>query len=116
MVTIVNYRKYAYYTLAGALVLSACQSEQEKQLMGKWRATQLVECAEVKSVDMRNVYLEFNPDGQYTFNSTFNTAEKGQFKLRRDYLFLKRQDIQKNNTKSALRCQCTRLTSFFSCQ
>ena len=76
------------------LLLSACKSDKEKLLVGKWHAVQLVECEEVIPINTSLVNLEFKPNGQYVFNSTLNIHEEGKFRLSGEYLYT--QDKVKN--------------------
>jgi hypothetical protein len=69
------------------LLLSACQSDKEKLLVGKWNATQLVECEEVVPINTSLINLEFKSNGQYIFNSTLNIHEEGKFRLSDAYLY-----------------------------
>ena len=69
------------------LFLSACKSDKEKLLIGKWNATQLVECEEVVPINTSLVNLEFKQNGTYIFNSTLNIHEEGKFRLSNDYLY-----------------------------
>ncbi len=77
------------------LLLSACKSDKEKLLVGKWNAVQLVECEEIVPINTALVNLEFKPNGQYIFNSTLNIHEEGKFRLSGEYLYT--QDKVKNN-------------------
>lgn len=69
------------------LLLSACKSDKEKLLVGKWHAVQLVECEEVIPINTSLVNLEFKPNGHYVFNSTLNIHEEGKFRLSGEYLY-----------------------------
>jgi hypothetical protein len=77
------------------LFLSACQSDKEKLLVGRWNAAQMVECEEVVPINTSLVNLEFRKNGTYVFNSTLNVHEEGKYRLAHDYLYT--QDKIKTN-------------------
>jgi hypothetical protein len=77
------------------LCLSACKSDKEKLIIGKWNAAQLVECEEVVPINTSLVNLEFKDNGTYVFNSTLNVHEEGKFRLSNEYLYT--QDKLKTN-------------------
>ena len=86
-----------YFKIASiCLLISACKSEKEKQLIGKWEATQLVECEDIIPVQTDIVNIEFQSNGTYIFNSTLNVHEQGDFHLEGNYLLM--QDKIKSNT------------------
>jgi hypothetical protein len=78
------------------LLISACKSEKEKQIVGKWEAVKLVECEAPVAFQTELVNIEFKSNGQYLFNSTLNVHEQGDFHLEDDYLLM--QDKIKNST------------------
>jgi hypothetical protein len=77
------------------LCLSACKSDKEKLIIGKWNAAQLVECEEVVPINTSLVNLEFKDNGTYVFNSTLNVHEEGKFRISNEYLYT--QDKLKTN-------------------
>jgi hypothetical protein len=78
-----------YFKIASlCLLVSACKSEKEKQLVGKWEAAKLIECEANVSFQTELVNIEFKPNGKYIFNSTLNIHEEGDFHLEQDYLLM----------------------------
>jgi hypothetical protein len=78
-----------YFKIASfCLLVSACKSEKEKQLVGKWEAAKLVECEANVPFQTELVNIEFKPNGKYIFNSTLNIHEEGDFHLEDDYLLM----------------------------
>jgi hypothetical protein len=78
-----------YFKIASfCLLISACKTEKEKQLVGKWEATKLVECEADVPFQTELVNIEFLPNGKYVFNSTLNVHEEGDFHLEDDYLIM----------------------------
>ena len=71
------------------MLVSACKSEKEKQLVGKWEAAKLVECEANVAFQTELVNIEFKENGKYVFNSTLNVHEEGDFHLEDDYLLMK---------------------------
>ena len=72
------------------LVLSSwlgCQSDSERQIVGKWEAAELRECDDVVPIQTALVNMEFKKNGQYVFNSTLNVHEEGQFHLKKSFLY-----------------------------
>jgi hypothetical protein len=79
--------KKVYFLLfiLGALV--SCQSENERQIVGKWEAAQLRECDDVVPIQTALVNMEFKKNGEYVFNSTLNIHEEGKFRLKKNFLY-----------------------------
>ena len=78
-----------YFKIASlCLLISACKSEKEKQLVGKWEAAKLVECEANVAFQNELVNIEFKSNGKYVFNSTLNVHEEGDFHLEDDYLLM----------------------------
>jgi hypothetical protein len=65
----------------------SCQTEKERQIVGKWEAAQLRECDDVVPIQTALVNMEFKKNGEYVFNSTLNVHEEGKFRLRKNFLY-----------------------------
>lgn len=78
---------FYFFIIATILFFTACKTETEKQIVGKWNAAKLVECDEVIPIDTSLVNLEFLSDGRYIFNSTLKVHEEGKYHLQDNYLF-----------------------------
>jgi hypothetical protein len=92
-----------YFKIASlCLLISACKSEKEKQLVGKWEAAKLVECEANVAFQTELVNIEFKANGQYVFNSTLNVHEEGDFHLEDDYLLMKDKIKPTNSEKVVL--------------
>ena len=70
------------------LSVSACKTDKEKAIIGKWNADNLVECDDVVPIVANLVNIEFKSDGRYIFNSTLNIHEEGTYKIKKNHLFL----------------------------
>ena len=70
------------------LSVSACKTDKEKAIVGKWNADNLVECDDVVPIVANLVNIEFKSDGRYIFNSTLNIHEEGTYKIKKNHLFL----------------------------
>ena len=70
------------------LSVSACKTDKEKTIVGKWNADNLVECDDVVPIVANLVNIEFKSDGRYIFNSTLNIHEEGSYKIKKNHLFL----------------------------
>jgi hypothetical protein len=67
--------------------LIGCQTENERQIVGKWEAAQLRECDDVVPIQTALVNMEFRKNGEYVFNSTLNVHEEGKFRLKKNFLY-----------------------------
>ncbi len=81
---------------------TSCQSEKERQLVGKWEAAQLRECEDVIPIQTALVNMEFKKNGEYVFNSTLNVHEEGKFKLRKNFLYTTNRLKETNQEKVVL--------------
>lgn len=79
--------KKVVFLLVVAGTWLACQSESERQIVGKWEAAELRECDDVVPIQTALVNMEFKKNGEYVFNSTLNIHEEGKFKLRKNFLY-----------------------------
>ena len=70
------------------LSVSACKTDKEKAIVGKWNADNLVECDDVVPIVANLVNIEFKSDGRYIFNSTLNIHEEGTYQIKKNHLFL----------------------------
>ncbi len=62
------------------LFLVSCEDgTDEKLLLGKWQAVELVESGEKIEVDLDGVYFEFFPNERYHFQSTLKLSEAGRY-------------------------------------
>ncbi len=75
--------------LSSLLLISACRSSEEKMIVGKWNAAQLVECEDLVHINTTVVNLEFVDNKRYVFNSTLDIHEEGQYRINNGYLYMK---------------------------
>jgi hypothetical protein len=87
--------------LSSFLLISACRSVEEKMIVGKWNAAQLVECEDLIPINTTVVNLEFIDSKRYVFNSTLDIHEEGQYRINNGYLYLK-DNIKKDASEKAL--------------
>ena len=86
-----KYIKYLLFTLS----ITSCKSEKERKVIGRWYASQLIECGDLVPIQMDKVNFELKPDGRYIFNSALNIHEEGKYRIKGDYLYTK--DLIKEN-------------------
>ena len=67
--------------------LVGCDSLQQRKLVGKWQAAQVLEDGLPMQVDAGNINFEFSSNGNYHFNSTLNYKESGTYSVRGDLLY-----------------------------
>lgn len=67
--------------------LNACTNRMEKELIGKWKGVELLEEGEPLAIDPAEIEFEFFPKNDYSFSSTLNYREAGQYRVQTDYLF-----------------------------
>jgi hypothetical protein len=79
--------KKVYFLLFVLGALVSCQSENERQIVGKWEAAELRECDDVVPIQTALVNMEFKKNGEYVFNSTLNIHEEGKFRLKKNFLY-----------------------------
>ena len=79
--------KKLYFLLFVLGALVSCQSENERQIVGKWEAAELRECDDVVPIQTALVNMEFKKNGEYVFNSTLNIHEEGKFRLKKNFLY-----------------------------
>jgi hypothetical protein len=79
--------KKVYFLLFVLGALVSCQSENERQIVGKWEAAELRECDDVVPIQTALVNMEFKKNGEYVFNSTLNVHEEGKFRLKKNFLY-----------------------------
>ena len=80
----------------------ACKSENERRIVGKWQALQLLECDNVVPIQIELVDIEFMSNGKYIFHSTLNTKEEGSYRIRKNFLFTQDKMREKAPEKAVL--------------
>lgn len=68
------------------LFLSRCTNPVEAILPGKWIAYQVTEEGKPLEINAEEVQLEIRTDGTYSYASTLNYAEKGNWKVKDNLL------------------------------
>ena len=81
------------------IALISCKNEKERAIVGKWNAAQLVECDDLVPLTNTPVNLEFMPNGSYTFNSTLNVHEAGEFYIKKNHLYTQDKIREKASQK-----------------
>ncbi len=82
--------------------LFACKSENERRIVGKWQAVQLMECDNVIPIQAELVNIEFMSTGKYIFHSTLNVKEEGNYRIRKNFLFTQDKMLEKAPEKAVL--------------
>jgi uncharacterized protein YcfL len=79
-----------------------CKSENERRIVGKWQALQLMECENVIPIQTELVDIEFMSNGKYIFHSTLNIKEEGNYHIRKNFLFTQDKMREKAPEKAVL--------------
>jgi hypothetical protein len=82
----------------------SCQSEHERQIVGKWEAAELRECDDVVPIQTALVNMEFKKNGEYVFNSTLNVHEEGKFKIKKNFLYTANR-LRENTPEKVVKIQ-----------
>ena len=74
------------------LALSSCNFIANYQIVGVWKATEIFENDKIlKDKTLENIILQFNDEGNYSYEGTLNYKEAGKFKVSSNSLFLTNQ-------------------------
>lgn len=74
------------------LSFSSCNFIAKYQIVGVWKATEIFENNKIlKDKTLENIILQFNDDGNYSYEGTLNYKEAGKFKVSSNSLFLTTQ-------------------------
>lgn len=74
------------------LSFSSCNFIANYQIVGVWKATEIFENDKIlKDKTLENIILQFNDEGNYSYEGTLNYKEAGKFKLNSNSLFLTTQ-------------------------
>ncbi len=84
------------------LLLVGCKSENERRIVGKWQALQLMECDNVVPIQTELVDIEFKSNGKYIFHSTLNIKEEGEYRIHKNFLFTQDKMREKAREKAVL--------------
>ena len=83
-------------------LLVGCKTENERRIVGKWQALQLMECDNVVPIQTELVDIEFKSNGKYIFHSTLNINEEGNYHIRKNFLFTQDKMREKAPEKAVL--------------
>ena len=85
-----NTSKFIFLSIL--LIFSSCHFIANYQIIGVWKATEIFENDKIlKDKTLENIVLQFNDEGNYTYQGTLNYKEAGKFKVKRSSLFLSSQ-------------------------
>lgn len=74
------------------LSFSSCNFIANYQIVGVWKATEIFENDKIlKDKTLENIILQFNDEGNYSYEGTLNYKESGKFKVSSNSLFLTNQ-------------------------
>jgi len=74
------------------LSLCSCNFIANYQIVGVWKATEIFENDKIlKDKTLENIILQFNDEGNYSYEGTLNYKEAGKFKVSSNSLFLTTQ-------------------------
>ncbi len=69
--------------------LNSCSYLATYQMVGVWRVVEIIENNKLlKDKTLDNIILQFNDEGQYTFQGTLNYKEAGDYEIKRNLLVL----------------------------
>ncbi|MBX2876306.1 MAG: hypothetical protein KTR30_29570 [Saprospiraceae bacterium] len=77
---------YTYFCIL-ALLCTACASEDPNLLIGSWTAYEVLEEGEVLDINASEIQLEFVDDLIYSYKSTLDYQEAGQYNVQASYLY-----------------------------
>jgi hypothetical protein len=85
-----NTRKFIFLSIF--LSFSSCNFIANYQIIGVWKATEIFENDKIlKDKTLENIVLQFNDEGNYSYEGTLNYKEAGKFKIRSNSLLLTTQ-------------------------
>ena len=85
-----NTSKFIFLSIL--LIFSSCNFIANYQIIGVWKATEIFENDKIlKDKTLENIVLQFNDEGNYTYQGTLNYKEAGKFKVKRSSLVLSSQ-------------------------
>ena len=81
--------KGLFYLIAGslALIVLSCDPMKNELLVGQWQAFEILEEGETLSIDPAEITITFSEDESYTYKSTLNYQEAGNYYIDSKYLF-----------------------------
>ena len=85
-----NTRTFIFLSIL--LIFSSCNFIANYQIIGVWKATEIFENDKIlKDKTLENIVIQFNDEGDYTYQGTLNYKEVGKFKVKSNSLFLSSQ-------------------------
>ena len=77
------------------LSFSSCNFIANYQIVGVWKATEIFENDKIlKDKTLENIILQFNDEGNYSYEGTLNYKEAGKFKVNSNSLFLTNNQLK----------------------
>ena len=77
------------------LSLSSCNFIANYQIIGVWKATEIFENDKIlKDKTLKNIILQFNDEGNYSYEGTLNYKEEGKFNVSSNSLFLTNNQLK----------------------
>ena len=81
--------------LSFLLSFSSCNFIANYQIVGVWKATEIFENDKIlKDKTLENIILQFNDEGNYSYEGTLNYKEAGKFKVNSNSLFLTNNQLK----------------------
>jgi hypothetical protein len=85
-----NASKFIFFSIF--LSFSSCNFIANYQIIGVWKATEIFENDKIlKDKTLENIVLQFNDEGNYSYEGTLNYKEAGKFKISNNSLLLTTQ-------------------------
>lgn len=77
------------------LSFSSCNFIANYQIVGVWKATEIFENDKIlKDKTLENIILQFNDEGNYSYEGTLNYKEAGKFNVSSNSLFLTNNQLK----------------------
>lgn len=77
------------------LSLCSCNFIAGYQIVGVWKATEIFENDKIiKDKTLENIVLQFNDEGNYSYEGTLNYKEAGKFNVSSNSLFLTNNQLK----------------------
>lgn len=74
-------------TVLCLMLAQSCASDSPNLLLGQWTAFEILEEGEILDLNASQIQLGFEEGDKYTYLSTLNYKEAGQFRVQTPYLF-----------------------------
>lgn len=78
---------FSYLSGLALVLLMACAQDEPSLLIGSWTAYEVLEEGEILDINASEIQLEFVDDEVYSYKSTLDYEEAGQYNVQSSYLY-----------------------------